>query len=40
MSAAFILLLACFVLITLYSFLWPRLIRGDVEFVADPAPDH
>lgn len=36
MSAAFIVPLICFVLIALYSFAWPKVVRGEAEVIVDP----
>lgn len=40
MSAAFVVPLACFLLVALYSFAWPKLIRGETELTVDPARGH
>jgi FHS family L-fucose permease-like MFS transporter len=35
MSAAFVIPLICFILIALYSFLWPKLVRGEMKAIID-----
>jgi FHS family L-fucose permease-like MFS transporter len=40
MSAAFVVPLTCFILISLYSFVWPKLVRGEAEVSVDPTRSH
>ena len=40
MSFAFIVPMVCFVLVALYSFVWPKLVTGETEVVIDPTRSH
>jgi len=40
MSVAFIVPLICFILITIYSFAWPKLTGGNTNIVIDPTRGH
>jgi len=40
MSVAFIVPMVCFILITIYSFAWPKLTGGNTDIVIDPSRGH